>query len=273
MAISFDAASTSTQGSDTNTWNHVLGAGSDRKVIVGCHAEDGSDSDTVVASVTYNAVAMTKIDGSEIVHRPAGSSNRTTMFYMDEASLPAAGTHEIIVTFESGTASSWGGAVSLFGAASGAPEVDETGTSTQTGITTTITTLTANALLVDCVGYGNSTGAPVVDETGQVLRVELAGANIDALMSTRPIVSAGATQMSYKSGGGARIAHAILSIAPSATNLVALGFATGGEEGAALRTALIASGEAPAGTMAMLGSFNASGARGLGNGRKEALGL
>jgi hypothetical protein len=74
--------------------------------------------------------------------------------------------------------------------------------------------------------------------------------------------------MAYASGYSAGYAGSV-----AATNLVADGYATGGEEGDALRTAMIAAGTTAEGTLAMLRAYLSDDTVGEGSGRKAALGL
>jgi len=137
MALAFDAASSSS-GTDVNslTWSHVC-TGADLLLTVGVDIFNLYNDAGIpeVGGITYNGVALTKIDA-----QAAGTYCRSELWYLI---APAAGTHDIIVTFTWTPAPGVvGGARSFTGADQSAP----LGTSAKaTGTTTPATVTIASA--------------------------------------------------------------------------------------------------------------------------------
>lgn len=104
MAISFDAASTTTSGSATFSWNHTCTGATVLIVFIG----ETSATARSATGITYNGVAMTEVvDLSE-----SGSQIGIAAYYLFN---PTTGTNSIAVTM-SGTASTFRGkAISLKG--------------------------------------------------------------------------------------------------------------------------------------------------------------
>jgi len=111
------------------------------------------------------------------------------------------------------------GAISVTGAASGAPEATNTNTNTSTAtITTGITTLTDNAWLFDVVGSGN--GGSYTPGGGQSERWDTSAASATGASSTKPVPSAGADSMTQThSTTSIRTAHAVIAVAPAAASI------------------------------------------------------
>jgi hypothetical protein len=92
----------------TFTWNHTIGGGNNRLLVVGF----GFRADANVVSVKYNNVILTQIrtdsNGTTI------NNNKTSLWYMAENNLPPAGTYpiEVVISLASGIvggATSWTG--------------------------------------------------------------------------------------------------------------------------------------------------------------------
>jgi hypothetical protein len=91
------------------TWSHTIGGGSDRFLIVGVSNQDSTGS-IDASSVTYGGVALTKIG----TVRNATGQVRVSLWYLKEATMPAAGAHDVVVTMSASTsiiagASTWAG--------------------------------------------------------------------------------------------------------------------------------------------------------------------
>lgn len=212
----FDASAQATPAATlTVSWTHVLGAGANRKVVVGTHGESNDATAPVVAGITFDTVAMTFV--AAIDHRPAARSQRSEIWFIDEADLPVAGSYTVVATFGQAADTKWGNSVSLTNAAQGAPEQNATGVSALTSITTAITTLTNNAMLIDTVGFGTSTGTDLVpNQAGQTQRQEVQASEFDAALSTRVVAAAGASAMGWTGGAALRCAQVIVSVADNA---------------------------------------------------------
>src|SRR6185503_10725898 len=101
-AITFDAAAraaTTTTGRTSLSWSHTLGAGADRFVVIGVAVEDATATDANITSVRFNGVAATAVPNSKISGGGTGII-QTQLFYALNASLPAAGTYTVAVTFQ-----------------------------------------------------------------------------------------------------------------------------------------------------------------------------
>lgn len=205
-AIAYDSVSARCEsGWITNTWSHAIGSGSNRILVVGVPQEGGGN----VTGVTYNGTALSK------VIEVANGSNTVELWYILEADLPSAGSYNIVVTASSNIVGYCIG-VSLSGVKQEAPEVSTSNTASSSGtITSSITTLTDTAWIVDAISCGE-TGALTATETGQSLRAEgQCGATMEGGMSTRPTTSNGAYNMSWSGGGSNRKAHVLLDVAPA----------------------------------------------------------
>jgi pectate lyase len=217
-AIAFDSASraaTTTTGTTSISWSHTIGGGTDRFLLVGVAVEDVSTADANITSVTYNNVALTAVPGSKISGGGTGII-QTQMFYGFGTSLGAAGAHTVTVTFQGPVDGTSASAVSFSGVSQAAPEAAtaRTDTSGADSISTTITTRSGNAWVVDVVGSGNS--GSFTPGSGQTERTDIAASGMTGATSSKPVATAGATTMSWAHSGANRLAHSVVSIAPSA---------------------------------------------------------
>jgi hypothetical protein len=107
------------------TWNHTIGSGASRALVIAVGEADSSaaspDQAAVVASVTYNGVYATPIPGS-VVYGGTSGMVQSQLFYLLESELPAAGTYPVVVTLQGPVGGLAAGGVSLFGVNQGAPE-------------------------------------------------------------------------------------------------------------------------------------------------------
>jgi len=140
--------------SSSLSFNHTLGAGDNRVVVVGIAAEDESAANLNINYVTYNGVNMTPVPGSTAV---VGTTmlQRTDLYYILESQLPQPGTYNVYVKRAGSCNESGGGAISLFNVAQQPPEAVAVNSNLgQYSISTNIATLSNNALIVDVVGCG-----------------------------------------------------------------------------------------------------------------------
>lgn len=148
--IAYDAtASGNTPLSTTLTFSHTC-TGSDRILFVGIDTAGGPD---VVTSVTYNGVALTRIN----TQQTAGTGNRRSYLYYLPA--PTTGTNNIVITVSSsitirGTSASYINALQ-----SGIPDSSTTNSgSPVSSITTSSTTVADNSWVVSVIT--NTQGVP-----------------------------------------------------------------------------------------------------------------
>ena len=179
-AIAFDsasrAASTAT-GTTSISWSPAIGGGTDRVLLVGVAVEDATAADANITSVTYNSVALTAVPGSKIGGGGSGII-QTQLFYGFGTSLGAAGAHAVTVAFQGPVDGVSASALSFSGASQAAPEAAtaRTDTSGADSISTTITTRSANAWVVDVVGSGNS--GSFTPGSGQTERTDIAASGM-----------------------------------------------------------------------------------------------
>jgi pectate lyase len=216
-AIAFDSASraaSTTTGTRSISWSHTIGGGTDRFLLVGVAVEDVSTTDASITSVTYNNVALTAVPGSKISGGGSGII-QTQMFYGFGTSLGAAGAHTVTVTFQGPIDGTSASAVSFSGVSQAAPEAAtaRTDTSGADSISTTITTRSANAWVVDVVGSGNS--GSFTQGSGQTERTDIAASGMTGATSSKPVATAGTTTMSWTHSGANRLAHSLVSLASS----------------------------------------------------------
>jgi pectate lyase len=216
-AISFDSASrtASTTAISSLTWSHTLGGGSDRIVIIGVACEDTTATNANVLSVTFNGASATAVPNSKISGGGTGII-QTQLFYVLNASLPAAGTYSVKVTFQGSIQGASVGAVSLAGVRQSGPEAvtAKTDTSGADSISTSITPLTSGAWVVDVVGSGNS--GTFTAGSGQTARWSIAASGMTGASSNKVAASPGAMTLSWTHSGANRLAHSLASFAPSA---------------------------------------------------------
>jgi hypothetical protein len=216
-AINFDNASSAFSSTDNTTisWSHTIGSGSNRMLIIGVGAEDTSQTDLVISSVKYNGVDMTLVAGSSVSVTGSSTYEKTELFYMLNSSLPSAGTYTVTVTYAGNVPNKNAGAVSLTGVAQTAREAVATSSnSSQSAISTNITTLTDGAWVVDAVVSSN-TGTFTATGTGMTERWDVSASASSAAGSTRPVATAGLVTLIWQhtSTSGRRLAHSLAAFA------------------------------------------------------------
>jgi hypothetical protein len=210
-------------GSSSLTFDHYLGAGDNRIVIVGLAAEDESATNLQVTSVTYNGVAMTPVDGSTIT---VGTTmlQRTDMYYILDSVLPGPGTYVVRVQRAGGVNEMTAGAISLFNVKQQPPEAVATNSNVgQFTISTGITTLSNYAWIVDVVGCGES-GEFWAASTGMLRRwLKESGYGTplsSAAAGTMPAATAGLKTVTWNHPDNTdqndqRLAHSVATFAPA----------------------------------------------------------
>ncbi len=168
MGAILDAVSAGNFNSQSSSlsWSHVLGSGPNPMLIVCVEGEYNSGTPQV-NGITYNGIALTKIQGSNAT----GGSNNVNfeMWALWGATLPAPGTYTIAVNWSGNVNKSQaGGAISFFNIKPQTAEATSViGTAAVNPLVAAITTLTPNALLVTCYGSQNTPGA--ASSTGDTL--------------------------------------------------------------------------------------------------------
>ena len=130
------------------SWNHNLGKGQNKILIVSSAVEDKA-SDAKIASVTFNGKRLRAIKGT---YSAAGKKIFTEMYFMLEKDLPPAGTYKISINYRGKVSHVCGAAVSLQNVQQQIPEFATANTAYKTkNISTDIKTKTASSWAVDII--------------------------------------------------------------------------------------------------------------------------
>jgi len=215
------AASTSASAT-TLTWQHTLGSGSSRAMVIAVGETDSlpsPDPYAVVNSVTFNGVYATPIPNSTVYGGTSGMV-QTQLFYLLESELPAAGTYTVQVNLAGPIGGISAGAVSLIGVNQGPPEAVATNKNTSGAdlISTPITTLTNNAWVVDLVEDGDV--AALTANAGQTLAWQAEAASGTGGSSTEAVATAGAVTLGW-AGSANRLAQSLAAFPPATATIPA----------------------------------------------------
>jgi len=153
MTVSYDnaAGNKESAGGSPLTWNHSIGSGSNRLLVVGVTNELYN----AVMSVKYNTVSMTEWSHYHVYNDT--SNPFLTFFYMKEADLPAAGTYEVEVTYTV-TTTVTGGSISFSGVDQTTPLQNKVeGSTLNVALDVTITCASGN-MAVLLAGCGSAFG-------------------------------------------------------------------------------------------------------------------
>ena len=202
MAIAFDAATNGGWDESSLTFPHTT-SGNDRILFVYAVAYDSPDGD-VLTGITYGGVAMTPIDKKGM--------QATVMGYLYYLINPATDENDVIVSSSSADYLQ-AGAVSYTGAKqSGQPDASTTALSTDTSVTTTLTTVADNSWTV--IGSHQATGVGA----GTTKRVDISPTITEAVIadSNGAITPAGSTSLVTTFTSSASQARVMASFAPAA---------------------------------------------------------
>ena len=220
--IEFDANSSATNGdvsSDKISWQHTIGNGSDRILLVGTVGKNKNDTALIIDTITYNNVAMMPVEGSAImIGTGAGNDLRlkTELYYLLDSNLPPAGAYDVNVTYSGSVKRMCTGAISLKNVEQQPAEAVTTNYNENSDIiSTNITTLTDGAWLIDVIGCSNL-GIFDANEGGeQIERFDVNSISSAAAGGTRLAGSAGSAAMSWIfSSGAERLVHSVAAFAP-----------------------------------------------------------
>ncbi len=208
-----------TGSTSTLSWQHTLGSGASRMVVIEIGSADSTaspDANAVVSSVLFNGVYATPIPNSLIFGGTSGMV-QTQLFYLTEAELPPAGTYTVQVNLVGAIAGFQAGAISLIGVNQGPPEavVTHRDTSGADLISTAITTLTNNAWVIDVVEDNNL--ATMTANGGQTMAWSQSSTGIGTGgSSTEAVPTAGPVTLGW-AGSASRLAHSLAAFPPSGT--------------------------------------------------------
>lgn len=152
MALAFDVASSSSGSSVTSlSWSHTC-TGSNLVLFVTAQVyDDTSAAERAIASISYNSVAMTKVNRTE-----TGNIGAEIWYLIN----PATGPNTIAITCGGNNNFIAAGGMSFTGADQTAPaEANNIGSGFGKTASTAVTTITDNAYVIDSVVKYNTTEA------------------------------------------------------------------------------------------------------------------
>jgi serine protease len=213
-AIAFDAVSSSATGNTTNTisWSHTVGNGTNRFLAVCTQARDTVAGDVAVIAVTANGFPLTKVRSD--LRTNGGTSLGTELWYLAN---PGIGPYPITVTW-AGALSSYGvgSATSYFGVNQVTPIDAHAGSGgTGTTLSTAITTVANHALITDCAIAQSD---PLTIGTGQTSRVNrTTTGTVDAVgvSTVNDKTPAGAETMDWTQFGGQNWVLSAVALRPA----------------------------------------------------------
>ena len=204
------------------SWQHVLGAGGSRAVVISIGVTDSAaspDAAAAITSVLFNGIYATPIPGSFAATGTSGNV-QTQLFYLLESELPAAGTYTITATLAGTVSGIQGGAVSFFNVNQGPAEaviVHKDGSGANL-ISTAITTLTNNAVVIDIV-EDNSVAA-LTANSGQAVVFTASAPIGTGGSSTKVTPTAGSTTLGW-AGNASRLVHSLAAFPPATSKIPA----------------------------------------------------
>jgi hypothetical protein len=221
-SIAYDTVSSATTSAAAATlsWTHTIGSGFFRLLTVSVAVEDASSTDCVVTGVTYNGVALTQANSVQVTSTSVYQC--VSLWYLLEASLPAAGSYTVSVTTNATNDDITAGANSFTGVRQVAPQATATNscTSCSNAISTSITTTLPRAWLVDAIGCGN-TGSYTATGTNQNERHDLQSLSSSGASSTTATTAAGTQSVSWTHTNANRLGHVVAAFFEEPTTTIA----------------------------------------------------
>ena len=212
LELSVSEAS-SDDGDTTLSWEHAVGDGNDRILVVGIAGEDDSADDLVISSIRYNNVDMNLVAGSSRLVCSPTVCAKTELYYLLDDNLPLSGSYMVDVTYSGNVDKSCAGVITLKNVEQQPAEVVDTNSSEDANsVRIDLITQTCGAWVVDIVSCGEQ-GWFTADE-GQVERFGTGGSSTGA-GSTRWVASAGSTTLCWSHTGSSQLAHSAAAFAPA----------------------------------------------------------
>lgn len=201
----------------TFTWNHTVGLGSNRMLIVQAGATAKTYSHAIVTGVTYNGKALT-------LAKQQSESNAITsadyinigQWYLLDKDLPNdSASHAVVVTYGGVTTGETGGSISLKYVKQAAPEAVASDSAIAPNLTGFITTLSNHAWLVNAAVNGYS-GSFFLGHNQEV-RYQIDNGNFDLIGDTKEVSVAGPDSMNANHHIPFRMSQVVLAFAPVAS--------------------------------------------------------
>jgi hypothetical protein len=206
----------------TITWNHTVGTGSNRMLIVQVGATDPNRSTLVPTGVTYNGKSLTLAKQQSESTTAEFDFIGLSVWYLLEKDLPADSlAHAVVATYPgSTTTGEGGGSISLSNVKQAAPEsvVSDSAYSLNGGtngtLTAFITTHTNHAWLVNACADNVSGG--FFSGHNQETRYQLDNGAFDLIGDTKEVLVAGPDSMQANNHLNYRMTQVVMAVAPVA---------------------------------------------------------
>ena len=213
-SITLGASSQKTSGSGSVNFSHQLTVESNRAVVVGVSIE-AEGKVGKATSITYGGVAMHAVPNSLASKETGSFSISTQLFILLNSELPSSGSQNIIVAHDGSDISA--SALQINGVIQGNPHAVAThGIGSPASISTSITTLSPNALLVDIIGGGHPADrAQVQANANQTSYWGASAPSSQGAGSTRQVGAAGSYSQQWSINGMNRTAHTVIAFAPA----------------------------------------------------------
>lgn len=199
--ITWDAKTTIAAPSGASSpvaWNHTIGSGTDRAIIVGC----ATAFDVGTLAVTVGGNSMTRSTGT------LDSSGLVYQTHVFKYANPSSGVQSISVSWTSGGSDHRVLCAAISYSGTNQASIIEVSTGAYSGngdLTTTLTTLTDNDVLISVLndnGAGTQTGSPTAGQTVQSYIGDVGVNNYSLYMSTRAVTTAGSYSDTWTGMGG-----------------------------------------------------------------------
>jgi len=211
----FDGAN----GPPTHTWDHTVGKGANRILVVQAGATSKVLSHTTVVSVTYAGKAMTQAKQQSESEPYGGDYINVGEWYMLDKDLPTDSLpHPVLVTFADSITGAAGGSISLIHAKQAAPEAVVSDSGLVNQLTAHITTLTNHAWLIQTAVNGYS-GSFFVGHN-QEQRYQIDNGNFDIMGDSKEVLTAGPDSMQANHHIQYRMAQVVVAVAPEPSSAI-----------------------------------------------------
>lgn len=215
MALAVDHVTTAQQdGGSSNTFSFTVNAGSDLLllVFVGAEANSGNNGNDPVTGITFNGVALTKIDSQHTNVTPGGSGNSAEMWYLKN---PDVTTANIVVSYTGTVDGDTVTAIEVTGADQTTPINTFLGAKANSANPSTNVTTTVDNCLVFDILSGSGSGTTLTPDASQTERSNITNTGqMRSAISSEAKATAGLITMSWTMASQVW-AQIVAAIAPS----------------------------------------------------------
>ena len=217
MAIAVDHATTAQQdGGSSNTFSFIVNAGSNNLllVLVSAEANGGNNGNDPVTGITFNGVALTKVDSRHTNVSPGGSGNSAEMWQLIN---PTVTTANIVVSYTGIVDGDAITAIQVTGAHQTTPINVFDGFKANSANPSNAVITTIDDCLVFDVLTGSGSGTTLTPDASQSQQSNITNAgHLRSATSTEAKASAGSVTMSWTMASQVW-AQIIAAIAPAGT--------------------------------------------------------